>query len=333
MAETPTKKKIKMTFVKLKDMVSNNNLAFGNCTTENSLITDISLILPSQTLAKVYFYIKFFYILFIIVLYLYFLFEPSQDNFQAQSDETKYMESTLGGLNRLVKEYTYIFVVLATCYTAHAQLSSTRSQEETANHFHDFWGVGSLLQLLVMKWDMDTGPLKKANLETENIFTQFKMKGAYEKTRSELGDAFTELKSSVGILAENSEPMSTQLKTEQDNLLEDSVKKSAIFDWDKIKDLPKVANNLDCIGNIAFSMLISQSLILSIVINLLFIYFGDQFINKFKLDERYPKIKVIFEYRKKFQRFYTIHGIFLIVLTLIINIVFAVNILLINYSS
>ena len=61
MAETPTKKKIKMTFVKLKDMVSNNNLAFGNCTTENSLITDISLILPSQTLAKVYFYIKFFY--------------------------------------------------------------------------------------------------------------------------------------------------------------------------------------------------------------------------------------------------------------------------------
>lgn len=88
-------------------------------------------------------------------------------------------------------------------------------------------------------------------------------------------------------------------------------------------------NELNLIKQLAVSLLIGHGLILSIVVNILFIQLGDKFISKFNLEEKYPRIKRVIEYRKKFQKFYIINSIFLIVITSIIYISFAISILMV----
>jgi len=179
--------------------------------------------------------------------------------------------------------------------------------------------------------DNEVDTLKKAKLDTDLTLMKLRFERSFNSTTSELSKAMKEVGETVDIISaeDNALTNSNSSCESKENSLDDSIQKSSIFDLDKLKDLPNTINNLDLLGTIGFTLLMGHTLILSIVVNLLFIYFGDQFINKFKLEERYPKIRKVLDYRRKFQRFYTINGIILIIITSLTFIFLAINILIV----
>lgn len=51
-------------------------------------------------------------------------------------------------------------------------------------------------------------------------------------------------------------------------------------------------------------MVMSKSLLFSCLLSIVFIFYGDQLIIKYKIEERYPKLATIIKLRRKFQNYY-----------------------------
>jgi hypothetical protein len=63
----------------------------------------------------------------------------------------------------------------------------------------------------------------------------------------------------------------------------------------------------------AFLHLLMFLLILVIIFNITGIFFGNELINYFKLEDRFPKLAIIFKLRAKYQRYYLIYNILILV--------------------
>jgi len=61
---------------------------------------------------------------------------------------------------------------------------------------------------------------------------------------------------------------------------------------------------LDTIGKLAIGILILKSTLLSALISIIFIYYGDHLINKYNLENRFPKLAGIIKFRRKFSTYY-----------------------------
>ena len=65
-------------------------------------------------------------------------------------------------------------------------------------------------------------------------------------------------------------------------------------------------DNFDIYSKIAISILLINSVILSNLISIGFIFFGNYLLKKFNIENKYPSLKKIIELRLKFQQFYLI---------------------------
>lgn len=103
---------------------------------------------------------------------------------------------------------------------------------------------------------------------------------------------------------------------------DDKTSKSIIFGsvWEKFLDLSLEAK-------IAICLIFSSSIIISSVINLIYILYGDYIINKFNLDERWKSLATLIKYRRKFTRYYIIINIITIISICLIQILFGLNVL------
>lgn len=79
-----------------------------------------------------------------------------------------------------------------------------------------------------------------------------------------------------------------------------SKSKSSIFSI----DIDKFISSLSKEELLAFSGLLLNQLILSYVITIIFILYGDYLIERFKLETKYPKLAKFIQFRRKFQSYY-----------------------------
>ena len=104
----------------------------------------------------------------------------------------------------------------------------------------------------------------------------------------------------------------------------EDIKKSSIINLDSSEDW---FNNLTVIKQIAATLILSHTILISALINIIFIYYGDFLIEKYNLKERYPKLNKIIEYRRKFSKFYFLNSCFFIFIISIVYISFGISIL------
>lgn len=89
-------------------------------------------------------------------------------------------------------------------------------------------------------------------------------------------------------------------KIEYEGLELDSISKSSIFSIDIEKFISSLSNE----ELLAFSGLLLNQLILSYVITIIFILYGDYLIERFQLEKKYPKLSKFIQFRRKFQSYY-----------------------------
>jgi len=114
------------------------------------------------------------------------------------------------------------------------------------------------------------------------------------------------------------------------------VKNSSIFHLDEILDnffnyetLTKLYKfeSMMGISQLAFSMVLQSSLILWCAITLIINIYGEYLLERFKLENRYPKIAWIIKWRQKISKYYILSNFLLIILICLTNIIFGISIL------
>jgi len=104
--------------------------------------------------------------------------------------------------------------------------------------------------------------------------------------------------------------------------LGDIIKKSSFFDI-----ISEKIENLDTIGLIAFSLLLGSNVIISCLISIIFVFYGDILLKKFKIEEKFPNLAKIINLRLKFQRYYLILAILYIFSVALSQLLFGIVIL------
>lgn len=115
---------------------------------------------------------------------------------------------------------------------------------------------------------------------------------------------------------------SSQSEQEKELIKEEDIQKSSIFNFD-IESF----NKLSVIKQICVTLLFTNSVIISALVTIIYIHYGEILIEKFNLNEKYPKISKIIEYRKKFSKFYFFTSCLYIFIVAIIHISFSVAVL------
>lgn len=102
---------------------------------------------------------------------------------------------------------------------------------------------------------------------------------------------------------------------------------------DKLKKTSALNNlwesfeTLDALEKFAISIILFKSVLISALISIVFIFYGDILIKKYNLELRYPKIANIINLRRKFSRYYLILNICLIIYVISIEIIFSILLL------
>lgn len=102
----------------------------------------------------------------------------------------------------------------------------------------------------------------------------------------------------------------------------ESIQKSSIldsfFEW---------FNTYDQLNQIAISLLFLNYVIMGSLISIIFIFYGDLLIKKYKLEERHPKLTKFIQLRRKFKNYYLMLCIFYIAAIVLGEIIFSIYVL------
>jgi len=105
------------------------------------------------------------------------------------------------------------------------------------------------------------------------------------------------------------------------------LKESSILDFN-IFYFMDLFEGLNGIKKIAFCMILGKSIVFSALTSIIFIFYGDILIKKYDLENKYPKLAFIIQLRRKFQKYYFKLNCLFILLVVIIEVTFAIAILL-----
>ena len=84
-------------------------------------------------------------------------------------------------------------------------------------------------------------------------------------------------------------------------------------------------------GQIVLCFLILKSFMLSSIISILFIFYGDMLIEKYQLKDKYPSLAKVIELRVKFRRYYLIYNVLFIIVTILVEITFCIAVLMLEF--
>jgi hypothetical protein len=111
--------------------------------------------------------------------------------------------------------------------------------------------------------------------------------------------------------------------------LGDSIKESNILPFDfNVNTVLGWFEGLNGIKKIAVSLIISKSVVLSALISIIFIFYGNILIEKYDIENKYPKLAKLIQLRQKFQKYYFNYYCGLIMLVIITEVAFALALLL-----
>jgi hypothetical protein len=113
------------------------------------------------------------------------------------------------------------------------------------------------------------------------------------------------------------------------NKKEGAIKESSIIPFNfELSTFLGWFEGLNGIKKLAVSLILSKSVVLSALISIIFIFYGNILIEKYDLINKYPKLAKIIQLRQKFQKYYFKYYCFLIFLVVITEIAFGIAILL-----
>jgi hypothetical protein len=171
-----------------------------------------------------------------------------------------------------------------------------------------------------VKWDTDTKNDPETNLVLLRLTNKLK-----ELDRQET----TELKD----LAQNIKK--AQIFAHQISKQEDEVtildmlnaKKSSVFNLDEIWTNFESLSGLLKVANL---MIFSNCIILWCLFGVILNLYGDYLLDRFNLAEKYPRVALIINYRRKLSKYYILSNLFLIISMCVLNIILGVSILSIS---
>lgn len=167
-----------------------------------------------------------------------------------------------------------------------------------------FWEIFKDKKKYISKCDQKIEYLEKKNLSLGD-----KAKTADLATKSSLLEEIRNNETIIKTWKEVKERQNENWNDEIRKLQECSTAylKNKINKKDKfIDDFSDYIKNLDFYESIAFSLVLMNGVLLSSVISIAFIFFGDYLIVRFKLETKYPKNSKIIKLRITFQRYYLI---------------------------
>ena len=102
-----------------------------------------------------------------------------------------------------------------------------------------------------------------------------------------------------------------------------NINKSFIF-----SNILEKFDTLDAFGKIAVALLILKSTLVSAIISIIFIFYGDFLIKRYNIEIKYPKLAEIIKLRQKFNKYYLIWSLFIVVSVILVEIIFCLFILI-----
>jgi hypothetical protein len=284
--------------------------------------------------------ISLIYIIFCIFIFIFLYIENNILNNHIKS-ETK--ESTLGN-NRNFKKLLELFGIGAGIITYQQYFNERKSKD--------------LREILNEKDDIIKN-LNKANESyTKNISMLENEKIKLIEKNTDMQDFINrKLEKFINVL-NNTKDSINEEKNIIENLSKEEINDSNIIDYQKIyadsvlknqknleniqkviKDITDESDNLNFISNYSLSdfykfletlsveklgaltVLIFSGVILSGCINIISIYFGEYLVNKYKIDERFPKLAKFIQLRRTLQKYYLIYSLSIIIFSSVFLIV------------
>ena len=182
-------------------------------------------------------------------------------------------------------------------------------------------GTRNIVDLLIVRKLTDS--LEKADKSlSENLQIVSVNIIEYQKGLLKHMDEITKVENLESTVEQNNET-SSNLKAKSSEGIGD-INKKVIID---LESLIENFKSLDVYKQIGISLLLGDSVIISNLISISFIFFGDYLIKNFDLENKYPKLSQIIKLRRRFQRYYLILNIGLILIIVLAQIVFSIAIL------
>ena len=104
---------------------------------------------------------------------------------------------------------------------------------------------------------------------------------------------------------------------------EEEVNKSMVFGLNELLDK---FDSLSGLSKLLCTYILSSSLILWCLFTIILNLYGN-YLDRFSLEEKYPKIALLINYRKKVSKYYLISNFLIIIIMCLINITLALSIL------
>ena len=160
---------------------------------------------------------------------------------------------------------------------------------------------------------------KKKLLEEISIMKRDKEALIVEELNS-LSELNTDIKKGVDF--------SNEVKNQSDDEIMDkinnNISKSMVLNLDEW-----ILNfeSLNGLSKLAFSMIFSNSVIIWCLFSVFLNFYGNFLLDRFKLEERFPRIAKFIQYRKKISKYYIISNILVIFILCLFNIILGINLL------
>jgi len=141
----------------------------------------------------------------------------------------------------------------------------------------------------------------------------------------------SEVKQGIDTATRFSEDLSKE--TDENKILSmingDDVSKASIINldewWSRFE-------TFDGLTKTACLMMFSNYLIISCLFTITINLYGDYLIDRFKLEEKYPKVAIFIKYRRKFSKYLILSNIIYILLVCLINIFYGITVISIIYT-
>jgi len=118
-------------------------------------------------------------------------------------------------------------------------------------------------------------------------------------------------------------------KADTSSIDETQFHKSSILNFDFYFSI-EWFKTLEGVQQLAVGIFLGKSVILSSLISIIFIFYGDNLLNKYKIAEKYPKLAKIIELRKKYQKYYFKYNCLLILMVVITEYMVSLSLLAIT---
>jgi hypothetical protein len=176
--------------------------------------------------------------------------------------------------------------------------------------------------LLIFTAKLKTLALKKNTSIEDQIETNKKIEylsSTFCSDSKSFVEEHPEYKEIMEVFKKDREPT---LKKEISSNIDEDSNKSFMF-----SGLMENYENLDFLGKIALGLLLLKYTLVSSIISIIFIFYGDFLIKKYKIEVNYPKLAKIISLRRKFQKYYLIMDSLIIVSVILIEIIFCIAVL------